>query len=403
MFKKELKKHANVFKRIIGENWDRFKKAHPEFDKPQYNDPVKKMLNCGMENGGYTELLCPDCGKTRRVPFSCKSCFCLSCSKVYVDDVVEQISRVLHPGMSYRHVVLSVPEQLRMVFFRNRFSGDMMSMFMRAGYRCLESAVSRAVRKEVKIGCVMVIRTHGRSGSYNPHLHVIMTSGGIDEKTGLWRTMRFIDYEMIHKKWQYYLLSMIKAWDGSPAMLKLVDSLYRQYPNGFAANVGRGEAPQKAWGLAKYLAKYVASPPISVRRIISYDGASVTYRYSDHRNGEVTETVSAEVFVGRMVQHIMPKGFKRIRYYGLQATKSFEKWRDKIREGLLKAGIVGDAYEIVASPKYRERYVRSCGRDPLECPGCGGTMMVWKIWHPKYGVIFSEDESAYGRKWNLIG
>ena len=74
------------------------------------------------------------------------------------------------------------------------------------------------------------------------------------------------------------------------------------------------------------MAKYVVSPPISVRRIDRYDGEWVTYHYRSHRTDRMEhETVTVDTFIGRMVQHTMPKGFKRIRYAGVQATKTFAK------------------------------------------------------------------------------
>ena len=76
------------------------------------------MLECGSEMGVYTEYICMHCGQDRRkVCFTCKGSFCLSCAKVYVDEFVEQVSRILVPGVMYRHVVLTVPEQLRRYFY----------------------------------------------------------------------------------------------------------------------------------------------------------------------------------------------------------------------------------------------------------------------------------------------
>jgi len=68
--------------------------------------------------------------------------------------------------------------------------------------------------------------------------------------------------------------------------------------------------------LVIYLCKYVSSPPISIRRIEGYDGQNVTYRYKDHRRGEVKETITAVEFIGRMIRHLPPKGFRMVRYYG---------------------------------------------------------------------------------------
>ncbi len=98
-------------------------------------------------------------------------------------------------------------------------------------------------------------------------------------------------------------------------------------------------------------------------------------------------------YIGRMVQHTMPKGFKRIRYDGVQATKTFAKVKVLIREALAKIeGVVKGAVKIMARLTYRQRYAQSTGRDPLICPHCRGEMGVWRIWHPTYGVIHDEGE-----------
>ncbi len=94
-----------------------------------------------------------------------------------------------------------------------------------------------------------------------------------------------------------------------------------------------------------------------------------------------------------MVQHVLPKGFKRIRYYGVQATKTFAKVKAVIHAALAKVEGVGKgAVKIIARLTYRQRYEQSTGRDPFRCPHCGAEMAVWRIWHPKYGVIYDEGE-----------
>jgi Putative transposase len=81
------------------------------------------------------------------------------------------------------------------------------------------------------------------------------------------------------------------------------------------------------------LAKYVVSPPISLRRILAYDGQQVRYWYNDHKTKRrQEETIPALVFIGRMVQHILPKGFHRIRYYGLHATCKAKKVRGVLKQ-----------------------------------------------------------------------
>jgi hypothetical protein len=394
--KKETQQDGNLFEQIFIDHWEGFKKLKPQFDTDQYNEPVQKMLGCGKESNGYSEYICTSCGKgLKRIAFSCKSCFCLSCAKKYVDDFVSQVSGMLHPGVIYRHIVLTIPEQLRNVFYHERHEGDLLSEFMRSGYACLEDVVSTVKRTALKIGAIVVVQTHGRSGRYNPHLHIIMTSGGIEERSGRWFELGYFRYETIHRKWQYHLFRMVRKYFGNEAINRLLNDLWKKYPKGLVANVSKGNVPDSCRGLARYLARYVASPPIAIRRIIKYDGLNVKYWYQDHESkSRKCEEVDVMIFIGRMVQHIMPKGFKRIRYYGLEATKSYKKWSTVILEGIKKIGrIVKGVYQIVKEKKYRQRYKEISGKDPMQCPFCGEVMDLWRIWHPKYGTIYDECEN----------
>src|SRR5262249_60165536 len=121
------------------------------------------------------------------------------------------------------------------------------------------------------------------------------------------------------------------------AVNQLVDRCFRKYPNGLVTNVQKGTVPSQYQSLARYMAKYVVSPPIAVRRIDRYDGERVTYHYRSHRTDRVEhETVQVATFIGRMMQHAMPKGFKRIRYYGVQAIKTYTKVKIAIQADLAK-------------------------------------------------------------------
>ena len=118
----------NIFRQIFEDHWDEFKECYRWYNTEYYEEVVQKMLGCGKEEGGYSEYLCLYCGKDlRRVCFTCKSCFCLSCSKVYTDNFGLQVSRVLQPGLKYRHTILTVPEDGRIHFYRDRQKGGLLS------------------------------------------------------------------------------------------------------------------------------------------------------------------------------------------------------------------------------------------------------------------------------------
>ena len=384
----------NVFQQIFVEHWDGFKHVYPRYNKPYYDGLVDKMLGCGNpEKMGYREYRCLHCGQgTHRVAMSCKSSLCLRCAKVYVDNWVSQVSKMLHEGVIYRHIILTVPALFRTTFYQN--AAVVLSAFMRCGVQCMDDFFSEVRGKALRGGYIVVLHTHGRNGQYHPHLHLIATSGGYDGQGQRWEHLHYLPYELLRRKWQWHLLRMVRTTLQTPAIHQLVDRCFQKYPNGLVTNVQKGQVPSGYQSLARYVAKYVVSPPIAVRRIDRYDGERVTYHYRSHRTERVErETVDVDTFIGRMVQHTVPKGFKRIRYYGVQATKTFAKVKVLIHEALAKVeGVVKGAIKIIARLTYRQRYEQSTGRDPLICPHCRGEMGVWRIWHPTYGVIYDEGE-----------
>lgn len=392
---------ANVFKQIFVDHWDGFKHVYLRYNTRYYDGLIDKMLDCGNpDQMGYIEYRCEHCGQGKHlVSMSCKSSLCLRCAKVYVDNWVAQVSKMLHEGVIYRHIVLTIPAVLRTSFYRN--APMLLSPFMQCGVRCLDDVFRRLSGRPLKGGYTVVVQTHGRNGQYNPHLHIIATSGGLDMQANEWVHLDYLPYPMLRKKWQWYVLTMLRHTLKTREITRLVDLCYTRYQNGFVTNVQKGDVPSRYESLARYLAKYVVSPPISLRRIDGYDGQRVTYHYRSHKSERVErETVEVYTFIGRMIQHVFAKGFKRIRYYGVQATKTFEKIKGLIREALSKIkGVVQGAVKIIARLTYRQRYHQSSGRDPLLCPHCHHEMGLWKIWHPKYGVVYDELEAIKRGKY----
>ena len=133
----------NVFKQIFVEHWDGFKHVYPRYNTRYYDGLVDKMLGCGNpDKMGYMEYRCLQCGEgTHRVAMSCKSSLCLRCAKVYVDNWVSQVSQMLHEGVIYRHIVLTMPAMVRNTFYQQ--GQVVLSPFMRCGVRCLDDVYSR--------------------------------------------------------------------------------------------------------------------------------------------------------------------------------------------------------------------------------------------------------------------
>ena len=255
----------------------------------------------------------------------------------------------------------------------------------------LSDALSGCTKVKLEAGYVVVLETAGRSGHWNPPRPILMTSGGMPPQQQ-WREVDYFPFTVLHKKWQYHLFTMLQQRVGTRALKAKIDMLWRKYPRGLVAYLEEGKVPAGGEGLAYYLAKYVVSPPISLRRILRYDGQRVRYWYNDHKTKQrQEEEVSALTFIGRMVQHILPKGFHRIRYYGLHATCKAKKVKEVLTRLMVALGrLIKGTYRITARHTYRERVLASTGRDPLRCGRCGRAMLLWQVWHPRYGVVYDE-------------
>ena len=376
----------DTLKWIFRDHWDAFRAANPRYNTEYHDGVVHKMLDCGdPEKMGFAQYRCLACGEKRLIAFSCKSSFCLSCGKPYTDRWVGFIARRLLPGAVYRHIVLTVPDALRIWFYRNP---DLLSPLLRAGAACVRDVFARTAGVELDIGSIAVLQTAGRPGNYNPHLHLLVTGGGLNPQGG-WTPVSYIPFEIIHRKRQYYLLTLLREEVPDPAVDRAVDHAWKQYPKGFVAFVEKGEVPPGGQGLARYLAKYVVSPPISVRRIERYDGRSVSYWYRDHKTGQIEHaSLPVHQFIGRMVQHILPKGFQRIRYYGLHGNVRYARARQTLA-AVVPAGTLADprGFRVLPRKPFRQLFFESFGRDPLLCPRCQCPMELERIEHPRYGTL----------------
>ena len=136
----------SVFQQIFADHWEAFQHAHPRYQTAYDDGLVGKMLACGNPDKiGYIEYRCLHCGQGKHlVAMRCKSSLCLRCAKVAVDNWVSQVSQALHEGVSYRHIILTVPAMFRTTFSQN--AAAVLSAFMRCGARCLEGGPGRGER-----------------------------------------------------------------------------------------------------------------------------------------------------------------------------------------------------------------------------------------------------------------
>ncbi|MBN7577317.1 transposase, partial [Clostridium beijerinckii] len=166
----------------------------------------------------------------KKIGFTCKSRFCTSCGKVYVDNWIDSMLLKLI-NVRHRHIVFTMPEELRIYFGKNRNKLKILP-------QCAAKAVTTWMRdlnksEEFTPGIVTVIHTFGRDLKWNPHVHMMVTEGGTGNNTE-WRHIRHISYLSLGKRWQKLLLDHLEELVGKKSEAKkLKNKLYRDKDKGF--------------------------------------------------------------------------------------------------------------------------------------------------------------------------
>lgn len=385
----------DVMIQIFRDHWDQFKRFNQELVDENIEGNVEKMLSCGLIENGYYEYICTDCLKKKKIGFSCKSRFCLGCSKVYIDKWISRMREVIFKWIKHRHIILTVPGSLWEYFHE----GKMLKKLSDCGVKTIREVMEVCNKgKGLRAGIISVTQTSGRASKWNPHLHMLVTEGGLDER-GRWQDFYWFEYEVLRKKWMYNLLKMVREeYRGNEEVMSKVEEIYeRRKGVGLIARAKKEKVRKR--DIVGYLIKYVTSPAIALSRIIGYDGEEVTYYYREHpTDRRVTITVSAYEFIRRMIQHIPEKGLKLVRHYGLYGFRVVKKVKEELE--LLFGRVKGVAQEFQklfkgmgAGINYRERVIKSFGKDPLRC-SCGREMELWRIWHPAYGVVYRYEDDC---------
>ena len=379
------------FREIFREHWStwcdlRLADEVPADQRAYVRETVQRLLLCRDPSAGYARYLCPGCQFEHCVPFSCKTRFCASCSKVRVDRWVNAVAQDLL-DVPHLHLTLTTDDVLRPFFY------DQRSLL-----KILLTAVVQAVREglgdlypDVRIGLIEVVHTFGRDLGFKPHVHVVITKG--DLKGDAWVEIDGVPGGRLAAKWRYLLCKQLRqARPYDPALQRAIEQTYRDH-RGF--QIYTESFYPKGLEAAKYIGRYLGHPPLATSHLTAYNGQRVTYWYTDTLTGEKqTVTCSALDFISRLVPHIPPKGIQLVRYAGLYARNVKRQCADLAHAALealrtqFPLLVLEPLAKLVKKPKWRERIKASFGYDPLACPRCGRTLELVEIWEPQRGHVW---------------
>lgn len=355
---------------------------------PSMNKAFNAIISCRTAKLGGHLYVCDECGHTKISYNSCRDRHCPKCQALAKEKWVEERNKDLLP-IQYFHVTFTIPAQLNPLVLQNQ--KELYSLLFKTSSDTLFKLTKDKKHLGAQIGITSVLHTWGQNLMSHPHVHCIVTGGGLSFDEKKWCPTRkkfFLPVKAISdvfkNKFLYHLKKKYKK-----GLLEFHGSLESlKSPNNFSKF--KDELFNKKWVVSSlpsinsggnvltYLGRYVNSVAISNHRIIKFEEGKVTFKwkdYSDHNKIKLM-TLEAVEFIRRFLLHILPNRFVKIRHYGLLSNKN-KKTKLEICRKLLN---VDDQPSETTTEKetWQELMFRLTGKDVNKCPCCEKGKMIIK-------------------------
>lgn len=272
------------------------------------------------ELGGY-RYRCDTCAKVHQVYHSCRNRHCPRCQNTERQQwISSQEDRLI--GDHFYHIVYTVPQQLRQVF--KSYPRQMYSLLMRTGWSVINDLGWNPKYLGAQIGATIVLHTWGSNLSYHPHIHCIVPGGGINLR-GQWRHAKgrgkyLFPVKAMSKIYRHRMIRAIVKFlrsEGNHITAETINSWYQHDWVVYCKPPFGGKQ-----GVIRYLARYTHKVAITHHRIKYYDDHQVRFSYIDYRHANKKNilSIAPREFIRRLTMHFLPKGFCRIRHYGIVSS-----------------------------------------------------------------------------------
>jgi len=226
-------------------------------------------------------------------------------------------------------------------------------------------------------GIIAVMHTFGKDLKWNPHVHCIVTCGGLEGEQ--WQWMPFVAYDRLAAVWRYHVVHGVrelgkKRWKGIQytKFNRWLDMLYRKK---WYVNVGKRLDSLEF--TVKYIGRYAKRPVIAETRLKSFDGETVAFSYKDKElQKEILLRLPVAEFMGKLVRHIPEKHHRMIRYSGIFASRVKQKMLGLVHAAIEEGGLPIHTSKRVRS--WRERVIDWTKVDPHQC-SCGRMMRMTEL------------------------
>lgn len=327
--------------------------------------------------GGHVEA-CEDCGHLRIAYNSCRNRNCPKCQGAAARTWLAAREADLLP-VGYFHVVFTLPAQISAIAFQNKVL--LYDLLFRAASQAMMTVAADPTHLGARIGITAVLHTWGSALTHHPHVHMVVPGGGIALDGSRWISSRpafLLPVRVLGALFRRLFLSQLIQLHqaGKLAFFGSLAALADR--RAFGRHIG--PVRKKRWvvyakapfagpeAVLAYLSRYTHRVAISNRRLISFDEAGVTLRFKDYRRDgaerQQVMTLATDEFIRRFLIHVLPRGFHRIRHYGLLASSTH---KDAMALARRLLGVAAPAEEPEPEEHTDHR---------PQCPCCGGHMVI---------------------------
>ncbi|MEQ9825895.1 MAG: transposase [Puniceicoccaceae bacterium] len=348
--------------------------------RPDLEDAFQQFLRCGDLTQGFMRVRCEHCEHEYLLPFTCKQRgICPTCHQRRTLDTAENIVSEICVPVPHRHWVFAIPRVLRNAF---RKDPKRLSVLCKVVVQLLSDWIrEQSGLPDGKVGIILAIHSFGDYLAFHPHIHIIATAGVFDGN-GTFQLTPIGDLPSLKELFRHALLKALldHHWTSQRQVTKLLG--WRN--SGFQIDAGEAAIGADNERARRQLSEYLLRAPLSLQKM-SWNGTTKTVLYRSSRSWKTKrnfEVYSGPDFIAALSEHIPPKSFQTIRYYGYYSNKS-RGMRKKARTTCSTPPSNDSKSASITSKNlsrrkrmWRTRIMDIWGYDPLLCPCCRGSMKV---------------------------
>lgn len=306
---------------ILRQHWPSYRATWERCILPSHHAAVAAILTCRTPELGAQIYRCPDCAHTHFAYHSCNHRACPQCGHHEATAWLHAQRPKLLP-VPYYLITFTAPGLLR-PFIRHEQKLWYGLLFQETSATCQDVAANDKYLG-AQLGLLGVLQTWTRDLRYHPHVHFLVPGGGVTQDGLRWKrptsAKAFLPENVLGARFKSRLQQRLQT-EHPQLWAQIPPAVWQQKWVVDVAAVGRGE------GALKYLSAYIYKTAITSTRLLACDEQNVTFRYRDGQTGqEQTCVLPAHQFLHRFLQHILPAGFQRVRYYGWLAAAAHQRW-----------------------------------------------------------------------------